>query len=57
MKETNVQFACDETDEGPVYSLLNMEVTQIKPNYEAMIRTGSLKVTDMGVTQGKLKVC
>lgn len=52
MKETNVLFTCEETEEGPLYSLLNTELTQIKPNYDAMIRSGSLKVTDMGVQQG-----
>ncbi|XP_046668089.1 set1/Ash2 histone methyltransferase complex subunit ASH2 isoform X1 [Homalodisca vitripennis] len=51
MKETNVMFACEDTEEGPMYSLLNLELTQIKPNYDAMIRGGSLKVTDMGVQQ------
>lgn len=54
MKETNVLFAYEETsDEGSLYSLLSPELTQIKPNYEAMIRLGHLKMTDMGVQHGK----
>lgn len=50
IKETNVLFTCEETPEGiQLYSLLAPELTQIKPNYEAMIRGGHLKVTDMGI--------
>ena len=54
VKETNVLFGYDDSsDEGPLYSLINQDLTQIKPNYEAMIKQGQLKVTDMGIQHGK----
>lgn len=50
VKETNVSFAHeDHPEEGALYSLIQQDLTQIKPNYEAMIKQGQLKVTDMGV--------
>ncbi|XP_075217314.1 set1/Ash2 histone methyltransferase complex subunit ash2 isoform X2 [Lycorma delicatula] len=50
IKETNVLFTCDDSGpEGPMYSLTAPDLTQIKPNYEAMIKGGHLKVTDMGI--------
>lgn len=54
VKETNVTFAYEEhPEEGAVYSLIQQDLTQIKPNYTAMIKMGQLKVTDMGVQHGK----
>ncbi|KAL1122272.1 hypothetical protein AAG570_003677 [Ranatra chinensis] len=54
VKETNVLFLCeDSAEEGQLYSLFNQDLTQIKPNYEAMIKQGQLKVTDMGIQHGK----
>lgn len=51
-------FTCEETPEGiQLYSLLAPELTQIKPNYEAMIRGGHLKVTDMGIQHGRWGFC
>uniref|UniRef100_A0A146KS09 Set1/Ash2 histone methyltransferase complex subunit ASH2 n=1 Tax=Lygus hesperus TaxID=30085 RepID=A0A146KS09_LYGHE len=53
-KETNITFSYEESpDEGPLYSLCQQDLMQIKPNYEAMIKQGTLKVTDMGVQHGK----
>ncbi|XP_046392588.1 set1/Ash2 histone methyltransferase complex subunit ASH2 isoform X1 [Ischnura elegans] len=57
LKDTGTLFVCEElapgeSDPGNVYpkfGFLSMELTQIKPNYEAMIRGGHLKVTDMGI--------
>lgn len=54
VKDTNVSFLCEDSpEEGTVYSLIQQDLTQIKPNYEAMIKQGQLKVTDMGVQHGK----
>ncbi|XP_024082819.1 set1/Ash2 histone methyltransferase complex subunit ASH2 isoform X1 [Cimex lectularius] len=54
VKETNINFGVEDTpDEGTVYYLLQQDLTQIKPNYEAMIKQGQLKVTDMGIQHGK----
>ncbi|XP_039297627.1 set1/Ash2 histone methyltransferase complex subunit ASH2 isoform X2 [Nilaparvata lugens] len=53
IKETNIIFACNESaPNGPLYSLMAPDVTQIKPNYEAMIKGGHLKVTEMGIQHG-----
>ncbi|RZF45134.1 hypothetical protein LSTR_LSTR000544 [Laodelphax striatellus] len=53
IKETNIIFACNDTaPNGPLYSLMAPDLTQIKPNYEAMIKGGHLKVTDMGIQHG-----
>lgn len=55
VKDIHVLFIYeDSSSDGQMYGLLNSDLTQIKPNYEAMIRGGSLKVTDMGVQHGKL---
>lgn len=54
VKDIHVLFIYEESPlDGQMYGLLNSDLTQIKPNYEAMIRGGSLKVTDMGVQHGK----
>ncbi|BES94398.1 SPRY [Nesidiocoris tenuis] len=50
-KETNLSFTYDENSE--LYSLAQQDLTLIKPNYDAMIKQGQLKVTDMGVQHGK----
>lgn len=43
----------DHPTEGHMYALLNPDLTQIKPNYDGMIKSGMLKVTDMGIQHGK----
>lgn len=35
------------------FGLLNSDITQVKPNYEAMLKGGHLKMTEMGVQPGK----
>lgn len=37
--------------DGPVYGLVSSDLITIKPNYEAIIKGGTLKVTDIGVQQ------
>lgn len=35
-----------------MYGLTINDLTQIKPNYEAMVKGGTLKITDEGYAQG-----
>ncbi|KAH9643237.1 hypothetical protein HF086_012899 [Spodoptera exigua] len=50
IKDIQVLFTYEEdANQGPMFGLYNMELTAIKPNYEAMIKQGQLKVTDMGI--------
>ncbi|XP_035438516.2 set1/Ash2 histone methyltransferase complex subunit ASH2 isoform X1 [Spodoptera frugiperda] len=50
IKDIQVLFTYEEdANQGPMFGLFNMELTAIKPNYEAMIKQGQLKVTDMGI--------
>ncbi|XP_044263008.1 set1/Ash2 histone methyltransferase complex subunit ASH2 isoform X1 [Tribolium madens] len=50
IKDIHVLFIFEESPiNGQMYGLINTDLTQIKPNYEAMIKGGTLKVTDMGI--------
>nr|CAD7399030.1 unnamed protein product [Timema cristinae] len=52
LKDIDTLFTCEELPVDnihPMYGLLASNLMQIKPNYEAMIRGGHLKVTDMGI--------
>ncbi|XP_049783196.1 set1/Ash2 histone methyltransferase complex subunit ASH2 isoform X2 [Schistocerca cancellata] len=56
-KDVGSLFTCEESsDDGNdlLYGLLGLELTNIKPNYEAMIRGGHLKITDSGIQPGLL---
>lgn len=53
VKDIHVLFIYEESaSDGQMYGLLNQDLTLIKPNYEAMIRGGTLKITDMGIQHG-----
>lgn len=55
IKDIHVLFIFEENPiNGQMYGLINTDLTQIKPNYEAMIKGGTLKVTDMGIQHGKV---
>lgn len=55
VKDIHVLFVFeDDPMNGQMYGLMNTDLTQIRPNYEAMIKGGTLKVTDMGIQHGKL---
>lgn len=54
-KDIGTLFVCEEGSSDPLFGLMAPELTQIKPNYEAMIRGGHLKVTDMGIQHGNVK--
>lgn len=47
-------FNFEDNDDGQqLFGLLVKDLTQIKPNYEAMVKGGSLRITDDGYAQGK----
>nr|CAH7765623.1 unnamed protein product [Callosobruchus chinensis] len=50
IKDIHILFVFeDHPSDGHMYGLINSDLTHIKPNYEAMIKGGTLKVTDMGI--------
>lgn len=50
MKDVGTLFTMDENStEGQLFGLASPDLVLIKPNYEAMIKGGHLKVTEMGV--------
>ncbi|KAK5649847.1 hypothetical protein RI129_000876 [Pyrocoelia pectoralis] len=50
VKDIHILFVFEESiTDGQMYGLLCSNLTQIRPNYEAMIRGGTLRVTDMGI--------
>lgn len=52
-KETST-FAPESNEENPQsFGLFDKDLTQIKPNYEAMVKGGSLRITDDGYAQSK----
>lgn len=54
IKDIHVIFVFeDHPIEGHMYGLLNFDLTLIKPNYDSMIKSGMLKVTDMGIQHGQ----
>ncbi|KAH0998745.1 hypothetical protein HUJ04_008141 [Dendroctonus ponderosae] len=53
IKDIHVLFVFEDKGDGQMYGLMNTELTHIKPNYEAMIKGGTLKVTEMGIQHGK----
>lgn len=55
VKDIHTIFSYEETvEQGQMYGLLSGDLTQIKPNYEAMVKGGTLRITDDGYAQGKL---
>ncbi|XP_045467544.1 set1/Ash2 histone methyltransferase complex subunit ASH2 [Harmonia axyridis] len=53
MKEIHILFVFEENnDEGHMYGLIDSNLTHIRPNYDAMIKGGLLKVTELGVQHG-----
>jgi Set1/Ash2 histone methyltransferase complex subunit ASH2 len=57
VKDIHTLFTYEESVEhGQMYGLINVDLTQIKPNYDAMIKSGTLKITDDGVYNGKYPI-
>lgn len=53
IKDIHILYIFEESPtDGHMYGLINTDLTHIKPNYEGMIRSGTLKVTDMGIQHG-----
>lgn len=52
IKETTT-FLSEESDDQQLFGLTSNDLTQIRPNYEAMVKGGSLRITDDGYAQGK----
>ncbi|XP_014237244.1 set1/Ash2 histone methyltransferase complex subunit ASH2 isoform X1 [Trichogramma pretiosum] len=44
-------FTIDDNGPEPLYGLKNSDLVKIKPNYEAMMKGGMLKMTEIGVQQ------
>nr|CAG4643833.1 EOG090X03NS [Lepidurus arcticus] len=55
-KERGLIFLCLDNQESnqpnadALYGLMSLDVSTIRPNYEAMIRAGHLKITDLGIS-------
>lgn len=56
MKETDILFSVENDDSGSQLYKLLFDISQIKPNYEAMIKGGHLKVTETGIQPSKLNI-
>lgn len=54
LTKENTVFTCEDTVEQQIFGLASTDLAQIKPNYEAMVRGGTLRITDDGYAQGKL---
>lgn len=53
LKENSVFIFEDGLDSQQMFGLVVNDLTQIKPNYEAMVKGGTLRITDEGYAQGK----
>lgn len=51
-KENTVFTFEDILESQQMYGLVVNDLTQIKPNYEAMVKGGTLRITDEGYAQG-----
>lgn len=54
LKDSGTLFECEGNGTDKETFGLKHLITEIKPNYEAMIKSGALKVTDVGVQQGNV---
>lgn len=53
VKDIHILFVFEDSPtDGHLYGLISTDLMQIKPNYEAMIRGGTLRITDMGIQHG-----
>ncbi|KAL3276502.1 hypothetical protein HHI36_011882 [Cryptolaemus montrouzieri] len=50
LKDIHILFIFEDSlEDGQMYGLSDSDLTHIRPNYEAMIKGGMLKITDMGI--------
>lgn len=52
LKDNAVFTFEDGLDSQQMFGLVTNDLTQIKPNYEAMVKGGTLRITDEGYAQG-----
>lgn len=52
LKDNAVFTFEDGSDSQQMFGLVTNDLTQIKPNYDAMIKGGTLRITDEGYAQG-----
>lgn len=53
LKETAMFSPEDDSENPQNFGLASIDLTQIKPNYEAMVKGGSLRITDDGYAQSE----
>lgn len=53
LKDNQVFTFEDGSDNQQMFGLVTNDLTQIRPNYEAMVKGGTLRITDEGYAQGK----
>lgn len=49
----NAVFTFEDGSDSQTFGLVTNDLTQIRPNYEAMIKGGTLRITDEGYAQGR----
>ena len=50
MKDVGTLFTMDENNtDGQLFGLITPDLVLIKPNYEAMIKGGHIKITEAGI--------
>lgn len=50
IKDVGSLFTVDENNtEGQLFGLISRDLSVVKPNYEAMIKGGQIKITEMGI--------
>lgn len=54
LKDNAVFTFEDGVESQQMFGLVTNDLTQIKPNYEAMVKGGTLRITDEGYAQGKV---
>lgn len=48
----NAVFTFEDGSDSQMFGLVTNDLTQIRPNYEAMVKGGTLRITDEGYAQG-----
>lgn len=54
LKDNAVFTFEDGSDNEQMFGLVTNDLTQIRPNYEAMVKGGTLRITDEGYAQGNI---
>lgn len=55
LKENTIFLFEDGLETQQMFGLIINDLRQIKPNYEAMVKSGTLKITDEGYAQGNFE--